>query len=203
MDAQRKKGILDVCVLAVLKKGPSYGYMIIRDISRCIEISESTLYPILKRLEQNGSLKTYRQEYNGRTRKYYELTETGQARIDVFLEEWEELQTMYHFVEEENARVPRSEEKAVEENQMTAQEMTETPGTENERNSDIAEDGMRGKEEASDSVNEELKTETDGSELNLTFQKAPEEENGKMEAEAVALTEEPGQRSDITDTRED
>lgn len=102
MDAQRKKGILDVCVLAVLKKGPSYGYLIIRDISRCIEISESTLYPILKRLEQNGSLRTYRQEYNGRTRKYYELTEIGQGRINVFLEEWDELKRMYHFIEEEN-----------------------------------------------------------------------------------------------------
>lgn len=108
MDAQRKKGILDVCVLAVLKKGPSYGYLIIRDISRCIDISESTLYPILKRLEQNGSLRTYCREYNGRTRKYYELTETGQHRIDVFLEEWDELQRMYHFIEEENRREAES-----------------------------------------------------------------------------------------------
>lgn len=105
MDAQRKKGILDVCVLAVLKKGPSYGYKIIRDISRCIDISESTLYPILKRLEQNGSLQTYREEYNGRIRKYYELTETGQNRINVFLDEWEELRTMYLFIEEENRQV--------------------------------------------------------------------------------------------------
>lgn len=108
MDAQRKKGILDVCVLAVLKKGPSYGYKIIRDISRCIDISESTLYPILKRLEQNGSLRTYRREYNGRIRKYYELTETGQRRIDVFLEEWDELRTMYLFIEEENRQEPDS-----------------------------------------------------------------------------------------------
>ena len=106
MDAQRKKGILDVCVLAVLKKGPSYGYKIIRDISRCIDISESTLYPILKRLEQNGSLRTYRREYNGRIRKYYELTETGQNRINVFLDEWEELRTMYLFIEEENRQEP-------------------------------------------------------------------------------------------------
>lgn len=110
MDAQRKKGILDVCVLAVLKKGPSYGYLIIRDICRCIDISESTLYPILKRLEQNGSLRTYRREYNGRTRKYYELTENGQHRIDVFLEEWEELQKMYHFIEKENQREAEKED---------------------------------------------------------------------------------------------
>ena len=113
MDAQRKKGILDVCVLAVLKKGPSYGYKIIRDISRCIDISESTLYPILKRLEQNGSLRTYRQEHNGRIRKYYELTETGQNKINIFLDEWDELHTMYRFIQEEN-RFEResSEEKA-------------------------------------------------------------------------------------------
>lgn len=99
MDVQRKKGILEVCVLAVLKKGPSYGYMIIRELEQCIEISESTLYPILKRLEQNGSLKTYSQEYNGRLRKYYQLTQEGQRRIDQFLGEWDELKRMYQFVE--------------------------------------------------------------------------------------------------------
>lgn len=102
MDVQRKKGILEVCVLAVLKKGPSYGYMIIRELEQCVEISESTLYPILKRLEQNGSLETYRKEYNGRMRKYYQLTDEGQSKIDQFLEEWDELQNMYRFVEVQN-----------------------------------------------------------------------------------------------------
>ena len=102
MDVQRKKGIIEVCVLAVLKKGPSYGYMIIRELERCLEISESTLYPILKRLEQNGSLKTYRQEYNGRIRKYYELTAEGQSRIDSFLDEWDEMRSLYRFVSEQN-----------------------------------------------------------------------------------------------------
>lgn len=112
MDAQRKKGILEVCVLAVLKKGPSYGYMIIRELERCIEISESTLYPILKRLEQNGSLKTYRQEYNGRMRKYYQLTEEGQYKIDLFLDEWDDMKNMYEFVAEQNAMqaAPQPEE---------------------------------------------------------------------------------------------
>ncbi len=110
MDVQRKKGILEVCVLAVLKKGPSYGYMIIRELEQCVEISESTLYPILKRLEQNGSLKTYRQEYNGRMRKYYRLTEEGQQKIDVFLDEWDELRQMYRFVEEQNQMAAEAEE---------------------------------------------------------------------------------------------
>lgn len=112
MDVQRKKGILEVCVLAVLKKGPSYGYMIIRELEQCVEVSESTLYPILKRLEQNGSLQTYRQEYNGRMRKYYRLTEEGQQKIDKFLEEWDELQMMYHFVEEQNRMAAQTHQEA-------------------------------------------------------------------------------------------
>ena len=109
MDVQRKKGIIEVCVLAVLKRGPSYGYLIVREMEKCVEVSESTLYPILKRLEQNGSLKTYRQEYNGRTRKYYQLTEEGQRKIDIFLGEWEELKRMYEFVAAQNKIQPETE----------------------------------------------------------------------------------------------
>ncbi len=124
MDAQRKKGILEVCVLAVLKKGPSYGYLIIRELESCIEISESTLYPILKRLEQNGSLKTYRREYNGRMRKYYQLTEEGQNKIDQFLDEWDELQNMYRFVEVQNQMEPVMQE--AEENTADEKDVEDT-----------------------------------------------------------------------------
>ena len=81
-------------------------YMIMKSIGSSIGISESTLYPILKRLEQNGSLKTYRKEYNGRMRKYYQLTSSGQKRIDDFLEEWKELERMYEFVKRENEKQP-------------------------------------------------------------------------------------------------
>jgi len=102
VDIQRKKGLLDICVLAALSKGASYGYLIMGKVSQCIEISESTLYPILKRLENNGSLKTYAQEYNGRIRKYYEITETGRTKIQDFLGEWEEIKTIYRFIEENN-----------------------------------------------------------------------------------------------------
>jgi len=102
VDVQRKKGLLEICVLAVLSKDSSYGYMIMGKVSQCIEISESTLYPILKRLEHNGCLKTYSQEHNGRIRKYYEITETGKTKIRDFLNEWEEMKTIYHFIEENN-----------------------------------------------------------------------------------------------------
>ena len=62
MDAQLKKGLLDVCVLAALRKEESYGYKIISDIAPYIEISESTLYPILKRLEGSGAVTTHSRE---------------------------------------------------------------------------------------------------------------------------------------------
>jgi PadR family transcriptional regulator PadR len=102
MDTQRKKGVLDICVLSVLRRAPSYGYLIVKEVSECIEISESTLYPILKRLENAGSLTTYKQEYNGRMRKYYQLTESGKQKIEEFLSEWEEIKKIYMFVERRN-----------------------------------------------------------------------------------------------------
>lgn len=100
MDIQLKKGLLETCVLAVLNKGDSYGYQIIRDISTCIEMTESTLYPILKRLEGAACLTTYSVEHNGRLRKYYRITDAGRSRIREFLEEWDDVMQVYHFIEE-------------------------------------------------------------------------------------------------------
>ncbi|MBY0189495.1 PadR family transcriptional regulator [Bacillus aerophilus] len=98
MNAQLKKGLLEFCVLAVLKKGDSYGYQIIKDMSHCIEISESTLYPILKRLEQNNYVETYSQEHNSRLRKYYRMTESGREHMAQFLEEWNQVMAIYDFI---------------------------------------------------------------------------------------------------------
>lgn len=99
MDVQRKKGILDICVLAALKHGPSYGYRIVSDISVCIEVSESTLYPILRRLEGSGCVSTYKQEHNGRMRKYYRIEEPGLQKVQDFLNEADEMKRIYAFVE--------------------------------------------------------------------------------------------------------
>ena len=99
MDTQRKKGLLEICVLAVLQREPSYGYKIIGDITPCIDISESTLYPILKRLETAGCLITFTQGHNGRLRKYYAITDEGRRRITAFLEEWDELRSVYAFIQ--------------------------------------------------------------------------------------------------------
>lgn len=106
MDIQLKRGILDVCVLKALKGGDSYGYRIIKDLSPYVELSESTLYPILKRLEAARHLTVYSREHNGRLRKYYSITESGEARIREFLTDWEDIMRAYRFIEgeEENEK---------------------------------------------------------------------------------------------------
>lgn len=98
MDIQIKRGLLDVCVLASIKNADSYGYQIIKDIKPYLEISESTLYPILRRLESNGMLTVRSEEFNGRLRKYYHITEPGRQRLRDFAEEWEEIHAVYRYV---------------------------------------------------------------------------------------------------------
>ena len=82
MDIQLKKGILDVCVLHAISKGESYGYKIISDLEGVIEISESTLYPILKRLETGGFITARTAEYSGRLRRYYKITVAGLKKLN-------------------------------------------------------------------------------------------------------------------------
>ena len=98
MDIQLRRGILEVCVLKALSRGESYGYQIIKDISPFVEMSESTLYPIVKRLEAAGALTSYSREHSGRLRKYYAITGPGRNRIESFLQEWEEVKKAYDFI---------------------------------------------------------------------------------------------------------
>ena len=100
-DPQLKRGLLEVCVLTVLNREDSYGYKIIKDLSEYVEISESTLYPILKRLESGECLTYYSVEYSGRLRKFYKITDTGRSRIEEFLESWEDVMSVYSFIREE------------------------------------------------------------------------------------------------------
>ena len=98
MDIQLKRGLLDVCVLAAIKNEDSYGYQIIKDIKPYVEISESTLYPILRRLQAAELLTVRNAEYNGRLRKYYHITNAGLERIEEFKQEWNEILAVYQFV---------------------------------------------------------------------------------------------------------
>ena len=101
MDIQLKRGLLDVCVLAAIKNEDAYGYKIIKDVKPYIELSESTLYTILKRLEAAHMLTVRTAEHGGRLRKYYHITRAGLGRIEDFKDEWREVMLIYQFVSKE------------------------------------------------------------------------------------------------------
>ena len=98
MDIQLKRGLLDICVLAAIKNEDSYGYKIIKDMKPYLELSESTLYTILKRLETGNMLTVRTAEHGGRLRKYYRITDAGRKRIEDFKNEWQEMLSIYRFV---------------------------------------------------------------------------------------------------------
>ena len=102
MDIQLKRGLLDVSVLAAIKNGDSYGYKIIKDLKPYVELSESTLYTILKRLEAADMLTVRTAEHGGRLRKYYRITDTGKKRIEDFKTDWQEMMSIYRFVIKED-----------------------------------------------------------------------------------------------------
>ena len=98
MDVQMKRGLLDVCVLAAIQNEDSYGYQIIKDIRPYVDVSESTLYPILRRLEEGRLLTVRSVEQNGRLRKYYHITDAGKARIEDFKQDWKDMENIYRFI---------------------------------------------------------------------------------------------------------
>ena len=102
MDVQLKRGLLEVCVLAAIKNEESYGYKIIKDMKPYIDMSESTLYTILKRLELSEMLTVRTSEHGGRLRKYYRITKAGLGRIEDFKDEWREMMSVYQFVMKED-----------------------------------------------------------------------------------------------------
>ena len=102
MDSQMKKGMMEACILSVLSRGDSYGYQLIKDMEPIMRLSESTLYPVLRRLEAAGCLTVYSVEHNSRLRKYYAITDEGRKRIADFMNEWAEVKRVYDFIAEVN-----------------------------------------------------------------------------------------------------
>lgn len=98
LDAQMKRGLIENCVLAALARGDSYGYQIIKDLTDTVQITESTLYPILRRLESDGALTVYSVEHSGRLRKFYHMTPKGKDRLRSFAADWGELAAMYEYI---------------------------------------------------------------------------------------------------------
>ncbi len=101
MDAQIKKGLLDACVLKLLAKETSYGYAITAEMQRVLEVSESSLYPVLRRLEQSGCCATFQRPHNGRMRKYYSITPDGRRKLQDVKADWQEALEVINFVLEE------------------------------------------------------------------------------------------------------
>ena len=99
MDSQIRKGLLEFCVLAVLEKKDSYGYQIIKDISPYVDISESTLYPILRRMEEASNIISHTEEYNSRLRKYFHLLDKGQEYLNSFRHEKQQLIDILDFID--------------------------------------------------------------------------------------------------------
>ena len=102
MDIQLKRGLVDVCVLAAIQNKDSYGYQMIKELKPYVELSESTLYTILKRLETANMLTVRTVEHSGRLRKYYHITEAGRKRINNFKDEWKEILSIYRFITKED-----------------------------------------------------------------------------------------------------
>ncbi|MBO0477295.1 PadR family transcriptional regulator [Vagococcus sp. DIV0080] len=98
MDIQLRRGLLDYCVLGVLKEEETYGYNIIKKMDSILPISESTLYPILKRLETKKMVRSHSVEYNGRLRKYYQITAVGIESLNDFIDSWQEVDQVYQYI---------------------------------------------------------------------------------------------------------
>lgn len=98
MDAQLKKGLLEICVLSAIEKEESYGYKIITDLEPYVSISESTLYPILRRLEQSGAIVSHSEEFNGRLRRYFAITKTGKAKLEDFINMMADFEIIKEFI---------------------------------------------------------------------------------------------------------
>ncbi len=98
MDAQLKRGLTEACVLALLSGGDSYGYRLARQAGELMPLSESTLYPVLRRLEEAKAVETYSMEHGGRLRHYYRITPKGREQMSGFAREWEQLGKVYELV---------------------------------------------------------------------------------------------------------
>lgn len=85
-----ESSLLDACALAILSKGDTYGYEITQQMKNAIAISESTLYPVLRRLQKEGLCRTYDQPHQGRNRRYYRITDKGLEQLKSYRLQWEE-----------------------------------------------------------------------------------------------------------------
>ena len=90
MAFQLGAALLDACVLSVLEKEDTYGYVLTQNVREVMSVSESTLYPVLRRLQKGEYLTTYDQPFDGRNRRYYTITDKGREQLEDYRKEWDE-----------------------------------------------------------------------------------------------------------------
>lgn len=91
MNTQFKKGIIELCVLSLISKKDMYGYEVVKEIAADIEVTENTIYPILRRLTKEGNFSTYTKVSEGsKERKYYKITDEGRIHYNEMVKGWEE-----------------------------------------------------------------------------------------------------------------
>lgn len=88
MGFQIGSALLDACVLSVLSRGETYGYMLTQTMKQVVDVSESTLYPVLRRLQKEDFLRTYDKSFQGRNRRYYAITENGRIQYEIYKRDW-------------------------------------------------------------------------------------------------------------------
>ncbi|MGX7048404.1 PadR family transcriptional regulator [Lactococcus piscium] len=89
MTIQMPTVLLDGSVLAILENQDMYGYLLTKEIQKYINVSESTMYPVLRRLQKSGELVTYDEAFEGRMRRYYQITPLGQRRLSEIKQDWQ------------------------------------------------------------------------------------------------------------------
>lgn len=104
-----ESSLLDACALAILKRGDTYGYEITQEMKSAIKISESTLYPVLRRLQKDGLCRTYDQPYQGRNRRYYSITDKGETQLAEYRKQWEDYKNAINKLMDGNERGGRND----------------------------------------------------------------------------------------------
>lgn len=108
-----ESSLLDACALAILHRGDTYGYEITQEMKKSITVSESTLYPVLRRLQQEELCRTYDRPYQGRNRRYYSITDKGEAQLSDYLKQWDDyrsaVETLLNGPEKKPAAAPEPE----------------------------------------------------------------------------------------------
>ena len=133
-----ESSLLDACALAILHRGDTYGYEITQEMKKSITVSESTLYPVLRRLQQEHLCQTYDQPYQGRNRRYYRITEKGEEQLRDYMKQWNDyrnaIQRLLDGPEADAGKTEEKKEKAEPAEEKTRKTKKKSTGADSSKN---------------------------------------------------------------------